>query len=57
MNIHLTNKNDRDKLIEVLKTVFNILGKYDVQIEVNNSVSRDFDELAMLLNNIFTNEL
>ncbi len=47
LNIHLTNKNDRDKLIEALKTVFNILGKYDVQIEVNNSVSRDFDELAM----------
>lgn len=36
---------------------FNILGKYDVQIEINNSVSRDFDELAMWLNNIFTNEL
>jgi|GEM_PF-2337030 hypothetical protein len=47
LNIHLTNKNDRDKLIEALKTVFNILGKYDVQIEVNNSVSRDFDELTM----------
>ena len=47
LNIHLTNKNDRDKLIEALKTVFNILGKYDVQIEVNNSVSRDFDDLAM----------
>ena len=47
LNIHLTNKNDRDKLIEALKTVFNILGKYDIQIEVNNSVSRDFDDLAM----------
>lgn len=47
LNIHLTNKNDRDKLIEALKSVFNILGKYDIQIEVNNSVSRDFDELAM----------
>ena len=47
LNIHLTNKNDRDKLIEALKTVFNTLGKYDIQIEVNNSVSRDFDDLAM----------
>lgn len=47
LNIHLTNKNDRDKLIEALKIVFNTLGKYDIQIEVNNSVSRDFDELAM----------
>ena len=47
LNIHLTNKNDRDKLIEALKTAFNILGKYDVQMELNNSVSRDFDDLAM----------
>lgn len=47
LNIHLTNKNDRDKLIEALKMIFNTLGKYDTEIEINNSVSRDFDELAM----------
>ena len=47
LSIHLIDKNDRGKLIEALKIVFNKLGKYDTEIEINNSVSRDFDELAM----------
>lgn len=47
LSIHLIDKNDRSKLIEALKIVFNTLGKYDTEIEINNSVSRDFDELAM----------
>lgn len=47
LSIHLSDKNDRNKLIEALKNTFNILGKNDIEIEINNSVSRDFNELAM----------